>query len=233
MYSFSILDKKTKKSKSPHPPYEKFGILDGTKDTHENSGILHFAFHGELNTALFVLTNLKSKIGLKKNPQTKNNLPVPYGIIHFTRTQTNLETQPHIVVHDRDPPQLEPHPFSKPPRTSISALISTHASIFASFLRLPFSSQLMVPFSPLPSVSPFSSHILFPNIFLCTVCATVLHLAVAGGTSAHTIAMAHLPSPSPSPLPLFSTIPLPLPQRPRLFFSRTNCDNPANSDSDL
>jgi hypothetical protein len=216
MYSFSILDKKTKKSKSPHPPYEKFGILDGTKDTHENSGILHFAFHGELNTALFVLTNLKSKIGLKKNPQTKNNLPVPYGIIHFTRTQTNLETQPHIVVHDRDPPQLQPHPFSKPPRNVDSSahlnsrfhfrlfppsplFISTHGSIFPSSLRLPF----------------FQPHFVSKH-FLCTVCATVLHLAVAGGTSAHTIAMAHLPS--PSPLPLFSTIPLPLPQRPRLFF---------------
>jgi hypothetical protein len=47
-YPFSILDfglkrsKKAKTSKSPHPPYEKFGILDGTKHTHENFGILHF-----------------------------------------------------------------------------------------------------------------------------------------------------------------------------------------------
>jgi hypothetical protein len=47
-YPFSILDfglkrpKKKKKPKSPHPPHEKFGILDGTKYTHENFGILHF-----------------------------------------------------------------------------------------------------------------------------------------------------------------------------------------------
>jgi hypothetical protein len=47
-YSFSILDfglkrlKKAKKPKSSHPPHEKFGILDGTKHTHENFGILHF-----------------------------------------------------------------------------------------------------------------------------------------------------------------------------------------------
>jgi hypothetical protein len=34
--------KKAKKSKSPHPPYEKFSILDGIKHTHENFGILHF-----------------------------------------------------------------------------------------------------------------------------------------------------------------------------------------------
>jgi hypothetical protein len=48
-YPFSILDfrlkrqkKKAKKSKSPHPPYENFGILDGTKHTHKIFGILHF-----------------------------------------------------------------------------------------------------------------------------------------------------------------------------------------------
>jgi hypothetical protein len=48
-YPFSILDfgvkrakKKAKKPKIPHPPHEKFGILDGTKRTHENFGILHF-----------------------------------------------------------------------------------------------------------------------------------------------------------------------------------------------
>jgi hypothetical protein len=34
--------KKAKKPKSPYPPHEKFGILDGTKHTHENFGILHF-----------------------------------------------------------------------------------------------------------------------------------------------------------------------------------------------
>jgi hypothetical protein len=34
--------KKKKKPKSSHPPYEKFDILDGTKHTHENFGILHF-----------------------------------------------------------------------------------------------------------------------------------------------------------------------------------------------
>jgi hypothetical protein len=34
--------KKSQKAKSPHPPHEKFGILDGTKQTHENFGILHF-----------------------------------------------------------------------------------------------------------------------------------------------------------------------------------------------
>jgi hypothetical protein len=31
-----------KKPKSPHLPHEKFGILGGTKHTHENFGILHF-----------------------------------------------------------------------------------------------------------------------------------------------------------------------------------------------
>jgi hypothetical protein len=48
-YPFSILDfglkrqkKKAKKLKSSYPPHEKFGILDGTKHTHENFGILHF-----------------------------------------------------------------------------------------------------------------------------------------------------------------------------------------------
>jgi hypothetical protein len=44
-YPFSILDfglKRLKKPKSPHPPHEKFGILNGTKHTHENFGILHF-----------------------------------------------------------------------------------------------------------------------------------------------------------------------------------------------
>jgi hypothetical protein len=34
--------KKAKKPKIPHPPHEKFDILDGTKRTHENFGILHF-----------------------------------------------------------------------------------------------------------------------------------------------------------------------------------------------
>jgi hypothetical protein len=46
-YSFSILDfglrrQKKKKPKSSHPPNEKFDILDGTKHTNENFGILHF-----------------------------------------------------------------------------------------------------------------------------------------------------------------------------------------------
>jgi hypothetical protein len=48
-YPFFILDfglkrlKKVKKpKKNPHPPHEKFGILDGTKHTHENFCILHF-----------------------------------------------------------------------------------------------------------------------------------------------------------------------------------------------
>jgi hypothetical protein len=34
--------KKAKKPKSSHPPHEKFSILDRTKHTHENFGILHF-----------------------------------------------------------------------------------------------------------------------------------------------------------------------------------------------
>jgi hypothetical protein len=33
---------KKKKPKSSHPSHEKFGILDGTKHTHENFGILYF-----------------------------------------------------------------------------------------------------------------------------------------------------------------------------------------------
>jgi hypothetical protein len=44
-YPFSILDKrpkKVKKPKSPHPPREKFGILDETKRTNKNFGILYF-----------------------------------------------------------------------------------------------------------------------------------------------------------------------------------------------
>jgi hypothetical protein len=43
---FSILasrgQKKAKSQKNSHPPHEKFSILDGTKHTHENFGILHF-----------------------------------------------------------------------------------------------------------------------------------------------------------------------------------------------
>jgi hypothetical protein len=31
-----------KKPKSPHPPHEKFSILDGTKHTNKNFDILHF-----------------------------------------------------------------------------------------------------------------------------------------------------------------------------------------------
>jgi hypothetical protein len=46
MYPFSILDfclkRPKKKSKSPHTPHEKFDILDGTKHTHKNFGILYF-----------------------------------------------------------------------------------------------------------------------------------------------------------------------------------------------
>jgi hypothetical protein len=34
--------KKVKKPKSSNPSHEKFGILDGTKHTHENFGILYF-----------------------------------------------------------------------------------------------------------------------------------------------------------------------------------------------
>jgi hypothetical protein len=47
-YPFFILDfglkrpKKAKKPKSSYPPHEKFGILDETKHTYENFGILHF-----------------------------------------------------------------------------------------------------------------------------------------------------------------------------------------------
>jgi hypothetical protein len=45
-YPFSILDfglKRQKKNpKSPHLSHEKFGILDRTKHTYKNFGILHF-----------------------------------------------------------------------------------------------------------------------------------------------------------------------------------------------
>jgi hypothetical protein len=34
--------KRTKKPKNSYPHYEKFGILDETKRTHKNFGILHF-----------------------------------------------------------------------------------------------------------------------------------------------------------------------------------------------
>jgi hypothetical protein len=33
---------KKKNPKSPHPPHEKFDILDETKHTHKNFGILYF-----------------------------------------------------------------------------------------------------------------------------------------------------------------------------------------------
>jgi hypothetical protein len=43
IYPFSILDfgLGKKKPKNPHPPHEKFDILDGTKCTHEKISILH------------------------------------------------------------------------------------------------------------------------------------------------------------------------------------------------
>jgi hypothetical protein len=47
-YPFSILDfglerlKKAKRTKSPHPPHEKFGILNETKHIPEIFGILYF-----------------------------------------------------------------------------------------------------------------------------------------------------------------------------------------------
>jgi hypothetical protein len=45
-YPFFILasreKKKAKKPKTSHPPHEKFGILDETKHTHKNFGILYF-----------------------------------------------------------------------------------------------------------------------------------------------------------------------------------------------
>jgi hypothetical protein len=46
-YPFSILDfglkrQKKKKPKSSHPSHEKFGILDETKHTYKNFGILYF-----------------------------------------------------------------------------------------------------------------------------------------------------------------------------------------------
>jgi len=69
------------------------------------------------------------------------------------------------------PTTLEPHPFSKPPRTSISGkrrkpLLSSHGSIFPLFLL------------------QIRHHIFFPD-FLCIL---ALHLAASGGTSVHTIA---------------------------------------------
>jgi hypothetical protein len=39
---FGFWPQEAKRPKSPHPPHEKFSILDGTKHTHENFGILHF-----------------------------------------------------------------------------------------------------------------------------------------------------------------------------------------------
>ena len=84
------------------------------------------------------------------------------------------------------PTTLEPHPFSKPPRTSISGkrrkpLISSHWLHFSSFP---------------PANSP--PHFFVPD-FLCIL---ALHLAASGGTSVHTIAVAHLPPPLPSSSPL-------------------------------
>jgi hypothetical protein len=37
-----LASREKKKSKSHHPPHEKFDILDGTKHTYEIFGILHF-----------------------------------------------------------------------------------------------------------------------------------------------------------------------------------------------
>jgi hypothetical protein len=34
--------KSQKAKKNPHSPHENFGILDGTKHTHKNFGILYF-----------------------------------------------------------------------------------------------------------------------------------------------------------------------------------------------
>jgi hypothetical protein len=36
------LKRQKKKPRNPHPSHEKFDILDGTKYTYENFGILHF-----------------------------------------------------------------------------------------------------------------------------------------------------------------------------------------------
>jgi hypothetical protein len=62
-----LASREKKKPKSPHSSHEKFGILDETKHTHENFGILHFiipkvidilyfvfCISWELNTTLFI-----------------------------------------------------------------------------------------------------------------------------------------------------------------------------------
>jgi hypothetical protein len=51
-YPFSNLDfslkRSKKKLKSPHPPHEKFGILNEIKHTHKNFDILYFIISKQL-----------------------------------------------------------------------------------------------------------------------------------------------------------------------------------------
>jgi hypothetical protein len=150
--------------------------------------------------------------GIRKIPKTKTNLPVPYSI-HCTGAHTNLETRPHIVVHDGYCHNSNDIHFSNPPRASISEK-EDFAHLNSWFHSTHF---------PPPRLF-FLSTFCFQTFF-CVL--RVLHLAVAGGTQ-HTIAMAHLPQlPSPSPLVFDDSI---APPSKATAFSGTNCDNPVNSD---
>jgi hypothetical protein len=42
IFHFGFWPQEAKKAKKPSPTPRKIGILDGTKHTHENFGILHF-----------------------------------------------------------------------------------------------------------------------------------------------------------------------------------------------
>jgi hypothetical protein len=59
--------KPKKKLKSPHTPHEKFGILDGTKYTHENFGILHFIIPKYLVFCILHSTGTKHSLGMHPN----------------------------------------------------------------------------------------------------------------------------------------------------------------------
>jgi hypothetical protein len=97
--------------------------------------------------------------GIRKIPKTKTNLPVPYSI-HCTGAHTNLETRPHIVVHDWYCHNSNDIRFSNPPRASISEK-EDFAHLNSWFHSTHF---------PPPRLF-FLSTFCFQTFFLCTPCA--------------------------------------------------------------
>ena len=117
-------------------------------------------------------------------------MPIPHGIIHVTenaKIHSNLENSTTHCGPRSISPQLSnlTHSASLQERQSQEKENPPHShgsSIFSSF--------------PLAKSPP---HFLFVADFLCIL---ALHLAASGGTSVHTIAVAHLPPPLPSSSPL-------------------------------